>query len=109
MCIIPSLRFLLTIHDIPHTYVYKLDTYADSFLKKWSGLPKCATNTLLHANNALNIMTISHLYKEAHCTSHAATRLKGDEAINRVLDNKIQRETKFTKKKSITVIAENIF
>ena len=109
MYILPSIRFLLTVHDIPHTFLLKLDCAADQFLKKWAGLPRCATNTILHLPTALNIKKVSTLYKEAHCTTHAATRLKGDSKVNQVLDNKLERESNFTRKKSITVEAESVY
>ena len=68
--ILPSIRFLLTVHDLPFTYLTKLDTMSDQYLKKWAGLPKCATNTILHLNTALNIKKISTLYKETHFVTH---------------------------------------
>ena len=109
MYVLPSIRFLLTVHDLPHTYLVKLDSFTDQFLKKWAGLPRCATNSVLHLKTALDIKKISTLYKETHCTSHASTRLKGDEKVNLILDNRIQRESNFTRKKSITVEAETIY
>ena len=36
--ILPSIRFLLTVHDLPISHLSKLDTMADQFLKKWAGL-----------------------------------------------------------------------
>ena len=57
--ILPSIRFLLTVHDLPITHLKKLDSLADKFLKKWAGLPKCATTAVLHLNSALNIKNIS--------------------------------------------------
>ena len=57
--ILPSIRFLLTVHDLPITYLKKLDLVADKYLKKWAGLPKCATTAVLHLNSALNIKNIS--------------------------------------------------
>ena len=47
MYILPSIRFLLTVHDLPQTHLTKLDTMSDQFLKKWAGLPRCATNAIL--------------------------------------------------------------
>ena len=109
MYILPSIRFLLTVHDLPQTHLTKLDTMSDQFLKKWAGLPRCATNAILHLNTALNIKKISTLYKETHCVTHSSTRLKADKLVNIILDNKIRRESQLTRKKSITVEAEKIY
>ena len=107
--ILPSIRFLLTVHDLPITYLKKLDTIADKFLKTWAGLPKCATTAILHLNTALNIKNISSLYKESHAVSHASTRLQGDDKVNIALDNRLNRESKLVKKQSVTVRAEEAF
>ena len=85
--ILPSIRFLLTVHDLPATHLSRLDTMADQYLKKWAGLPRCATTAVFHLDTAMNIQKISTLYKEAHATSHSSTRLKGDTGVNLALDN----------------------
>ena len=94
MYILPSIRFLLTVHDLPQTYLAKLDIKADQYLKKWAGLPKCSTNAILHLNTVLDIKKISTLYTETHCVTHCSTRLKGDRLVNLLLDNRLQRECK---------------
>ena len=107
--ILPSIRFLLTIHDLPKTYLEKLDTAVDQYLKKWAGLPQCATTSLLHFNKSLGIKNISSLYYECHVTSHCSTRLKGDKKVNLVLDNRLERESCNRKSRTVTVIAEETF
>ena len=99
--LLPSIRFLLTVHDLPISLLSKLDTMADQYLKKWAGLPKCATNAILHLNTALDIKKISTLYKEVHATSHCSTRLKGDTGVNLAIDNRLARESKLIRKQSI--------
>ena len=59
---IPSIRFLLTVHQITKSNLKKLDTFTDKFVKKWAGLPPCATNAALHLKTALDIVSISTLY-----------------------------------------------
>ena len=59
--VLPSLRFLLTVHDLPITHLKKLDAVAGC----WAGLPKCATTAIIHLNTALDIKNISTLYKES--------------------------------------------
>ena len=46
MYILPSLRFLLTVHDLPQSYLLKLDTMTDQYIKSWAGLPRSATNNI---------------------------------------------------------------
>ena len=36
---LPSVRFLLTVHDLTQTHVQKLDAFTHMFLKRWTGLP----------------------------------------------------------------------
>ena len=107
--ILPSIRFLLTVHDLPISLLSRLDTMADQYLKKWAGLPKCATNAILHLNTALDIQKISTLYKEVHATSHCSTRLKGDRGVNLAIDNRLVRESQLVRKQSITVQSEEIY
>ena len=96
--ILPSIRFLLTVHDLPETHLLQLDTMVDQYLKKWAGLPKCATNAILHLDTALDIKNISTLYTETHTLSHVSTCLTGDWKVNIALDNRLARESNYTRK-----------
>ena len=106
---LPAIRFLLTVHDVTATDLSSLDRLTHKYLKKWAGLPRCATNAVFHLRNGLNIPSISSLYDEAHCLSHATTRMKGDPAVNYILDRKVERESEYTRKKSVTVRAEAVY
>ena len=57
----------------------------------------------------MNIKSITALYQETHCVSHTATRLKGDSAVNHALDCRVNRESEWTRKQSITVRAQKEF
>ena len=107
--LIPSKRFLLTVHTLPQTHLKKLDTFVDKFTKKWAGLPKSATNVVIHLAEALDIPAISAVYTEAHNTSHARTRLQGDKIINDVLDVTLAREDTYTHSAQTTTEAEKVF
>jgi len=80
----------------------------DKFTKKWAGLPKSATNVVIHLKEALDIPSISSVYTEAHNTSHARTRLQGDSVINDVLDHTLHREAEYTRSQT-TTMAEQVF
>ena len=98
---LPSHRFLLTVHDINFTHLKKLDTLSDKFVKKWAGLPPSATNNLIYMRAGLKIQSITGLYTEAHCVSHARTRLQGDNLVNTAIDSKIERESALIRKKCL--------
>ena len=103
---LPANRFLLTVHDITETHLKKLDTLTDKRVKKWAGLPPCATNALLHLPSGLDLKCILQLYTEAHIISHTRTRLQADSDVNHVLNSRVERESQYTRKKCITPIAE---
>jgi hypothetical protein len=107
--LLPSKRFLLTVHSLTATQLSKLDTLTDKFVKHWAGLPRSATNAVIHLKGGLDLRSVSELYTEAHATSHARTRLKGDELINHVLDTTLQREGDYLRKKCTTLEAELMF
>ena len=94
--LIPSKRFLLTVHTLPMTHLKALDTFVDQWIKKWAGVPKSATNAVIHLEAGLDIPSISTVYTEAHNVSHARTRLQGDMVINHVLDHTLTREETYT-------------
>ena len=99
----------MTVHNITETHLKKLDVFTDKYVKKWAGVPPSATNAILHARSGLHIKNISELYMEAHCVSHARTRLEGDSDVNFVLDSCVSREATFTRKKCTTAEAEAEF
>ena len=59
--------------------------------------------------NALNIKNISSLYIESHAVTHAATRLLGDLRVNTIIDNRLDRESDYVRKQSVTVRSEAEF
>ena len=107
--LLPSLRFLLTVHDLTVTSRRSLDSLCDSYLKKWSGLARSGTNILLHSKNTLNIPTVNDVYRVCHATTHSSIRLQGDSVVNSVLDNKLAREREWTRKTSTVCEAETLF
>ena len=86
--LLPSMRFLLTIHDLTSTSLNKLDSTWTKYLEISTGLPRPATTVILHLKSGLGIPKISDIYYEVHTISHVTTRFKGDDQVNRVLDEK---------------------
>ena len=106
---LPSVRFLLTVHDITKTDLKKLDNLCHKYMKKWAGLPPCATNSIFHLRSALDIPSVTSVYNEAHFTTHVDVRLKSDGIVNHALDSRIERESQYTRKQSITFSAEETY
>ena len=104
--LLPSKRFMLTIHVLTDTHLKLLDTLTDKAIKKWSGLPPSATNALIHMQEGLHVKSISEFYAEAHTVSHTRTRLKGDKIVNSVVDATIARESQYTRKGSTCIESE---
>ena len=75
----------LTVHNLTTTHLKTLDKFVDQYTKKWSGVPKSATNKLIHLSEGLDIPSISKLYTEAHNTAHARTRLQYDIIVNNMI------------------------
>ena len=59
---LPSKRFLLTVHTLTQTQLKTLDTLTDKAIKIWAGVPRSATNAVIHMKEALDIKSISQLY-----------------------------------------------
>ena len=56
----------------------------------------------------LDILTIETLYHTFHSLNHTAMRIKGDKTVNSALDNALQRESEWTRKKSTVVYLEAV-
>ena len=91
----------MTIHEITKTDLIKLDNLTHKYLKKWAGVPRCATNSIFHLQMALNIPSISQIYTESHVMTYVDAKMKADSTVNHVLDQKLNRERNMTRKSSI--------
>ena len=81
----------------------------DKALKKWIGVPRSATNVVIHMKQTLGIKSISQTYTEMHTVSHTRTRLKGDTTVNNATDCTLEREGGWTTKKSTAVECEALY
>lgn len=105
--LLPACRFTLTVHELSKTNLTKLDSLTHKYIKKWSGLPRCATTAVIHLDNFLAIKSITELYHECHTNAFVSTRQKGDSLVNQALDTKIQRESQWTHKGSTVMISQD--
>ena len=106
--LLPSKRFLLTVHTLPVSHLKKLDKQVDKYTKKWAGVPRNATNAVIHSKEGLDIPTISAIYTEAHNSSHTRTRLQGDMVCNLVLNHTLVREAEYSLMHCTTTEAEKV-
>ena len=105
-------NYLNTIQAIPaqcaHTATYKTvqtKHTCGQIHKKWVGIPKSATNAIIHSKTGMDIQTISEVYTVAHYSAHTRIRLQGDPLINHVLDHTLEHEVHYCKTKFVTTQA----
>ena len=99
---LPSLRYLLSVHDLTNTQLDDLDGLVIGQLKKWLNIPKHgATPSILFSRDGLQFRLPSDIYKESHILSHASSRLRADTKVQAVLDAKVDRESKWSRKMSL--------
>ena len=108
MYLLSAIRFKLSVHDITNSNLKKLDALCDRYCKTWLSMPRSATPAILHSNVGLNIKSISQLYKECHAVNHATSRVKAGKHVNEALNSKLERESTWERKGSITVYSENV-
>ena len=107
--LLPSSRFLLTVHDLCKSHLDKLDELCHRYLKKWAGLSRSATPHILHLEEFTAIKSIRELYYESHCSAYISTRTKGDIIVNHALDTRLEREQKWKNKSSSISYADSIY
>ena len=105
--LLPAIRYKLTVHDITRTNLDRLDAMCDRYIKKWLKMPPSGTLAIIHCQEGLNIHRLSHIYEEAHAVSHASSRMKGDSKVNQALDSRLERESQWSRKGSVTLLSEN--
>ena len=103
------MRFHLSIHDIHNTHLDQPDNIVKKYIKKWLKYPtRGVTDIGIFHPNMLKVKQPSQLYLEGHAGNIAMMRIKGDIIVNKCLDSKINRETKWKKKSSTVVKCNNI-
>ncbi len=105
--LLPASRFILTIHELSATNLTKLEALTHKFLKKWSGLSRSASISMLHLDQLMSIQSITQLYHQCHTNVYVSTRMKGDKLVNYALHSKLEREGQWTHKKSTVVASDN--
>ena len=97
--------FILTIHEITKNDLLKLDNLTHRCIKQWTGLPRCATNSIVQLQTTLSIPSITHIFNELRVLTYPDAKIKGDFMVNDVLHQKLERERDIKRKSSIVVEA----
>ena len=83
---------------------------AKTFLKKWLGIQKHGvTDTAIFHQYMLAIKTPSQLYLEAHASTLAMIKTKGDPLVNHAVNSRLERESKWTRKHSTVKTVHNMW
>ena len=96
--LLPSCRFILTVHDLTKTHLHALDSIVHKYLKSWSGLAHSGATEMFHIPHLLDIKSVYQLYLESHATAHLSSRAKADPKVNIALDSRLEREGNWTRK-----------
>ncbi len=96
---IPSLRFMLTVHELCDTQLQMLDHIHTNAIKKWLGLSiNGATPAVIHSPDGLAFPRLSDVYLESHCMAYARCMVKADTRVTHALTCKLDRESQWVRK-----------
>ena len=97
----PSIRYMLTVHELTHTQLDKLDHMHTNTIKAFLGLPpRGPTPAIIHSPDGLGFPRISDLYLESHTLAYARCEVKADDRVVHALKSKLNRESQWTRKKN---------
>ena len=84
-----------------YTQLEKLDHMHTNVIKAFLGLPsRGPTPAFIHSPEGLNFPRISDLYLESHASAYARCMVKADNRVVHALKSKLNRESKWTRKKN---------
>ena len=98
--LLPSSRFILSVHNLTSTSLDKLDSLVTKYLKSWLGLPNSATRAVIHSPQLMDIKSVRHLYRESQTNSYINSKLHADSKVKNALQSRLDRESKWQKKQS---------
>ena len=79
-----------------------------SYLKRWLGLPRCASWALVHDVHGLGIESVSHLYEGSRALSSSHIRFFSDRRVRHARDTKEEREANWRRKFSSAVFTKGL-
>ena len=101
--ICPRLSWLLTIEDLPISWVEKqIEAVATKYLKKWAGLVKSANTALLYLPQkmgGLNIPSLTSLYKRLQVSCQSQLLTSPDPCVRHLAEKNLHHELGLSRKK----------
>ena len=98
---IPSIRYMLTVHELTDTQLDKLDHVHTNTIKAFLGMPpQGPTPAILNSPDGLGFPRLSELYVESHTMAYARCMVKADSRVLHALKSKLDREAKWKRKKT---------
>ena len=95
----PSLRFMLTVHELCDTQLELLDHIHTNAITKWLGLAiHGATPAFIHSLEGLALPRLSDIYLESHTLAYATCMVKADSRVTHALQCKLERESRWIRK-----------
>jgi hypothetical protein len=98
----PRLSWLLTIEDLPITWVERhLEATATKYLKKWAGLAKSANTAILYlpqTKGGLNLPAITSFFKRLQVARQTQLLTSADPCVRHLAEKNLQHELKLTRK-----------
>ena len=85
-------------HDLNKGQISALDELSHRYLKRWLGLPQCASWAIVHDAHGLGIKSFDHLYKECRSLTLSKIRFFSDGRVRHCLDSKEEREGQWRRK-----------
>ncbi len=96
---IPSLRYLMTVHELTDSQLELLDHLHTNTIKGFLGLSSHGpTPAIIHSPNGLAIPRFSDVYVESHTLAFARCMMKADERVLHALRSKYDRESQWKRK-----------
>ena len=92
----------LTVHDLSKNFVSKLQAMANTYLKKWAGLPRPANTAILFIGSSdragLRIKNLVTVWKQMQVVRMDILKLSRDDRCKLLYEAILERQTQWTRK-----------
>jgi hypothetical protein len=105
--VLPSLRYLMTVHEITDTQLQSLDHLHTNVIKSYLDMqPRGPTPAIIHSPYGLCIPKLSDIYVESHSLAYARCMMKADDRVLHAIRSKASRECLWKRKMAKNGIAK---
>ena len=99
---IAKMSWSLTVHDLSKTFISKLQAMANTYLKKWAGLPRPANTAILFIGSSdragLRIKNLVTVWKQMQVGRMDILKLSRDDRCKVLYEAILERQTQWTRK-----------